>query len=66
MKNLQAFSTNRLNESQVANIKGGGTINIFCEIYIGRQNYLGEAIDNAVLERLMKWDDGVNDYFANK
>lgn len=66
MKNLQTFANNQLTQKQGASIKGGATYNIFCEIYIGRQESKNEPIDQTVLNRLMKWDTGLNNYFANR
>ncbi len=62
MKNLQAFSANQLTESQANDTKGG--LNIFCEIYIGRQTAKGEAIDTNILGKLMEWDTSLNNYLA--
>ena len=50
MRKLTSFSTNKLNDKQAANTKGGA-YNIFCEIYIGRQEARGEEIDPNVLNR---------------
>jgi hypothetical protein len=58
MKKLQSFSGSALAPKEANNVKGG--LNIFCEIYIGRQEAKGEAVDQFVLKTLMVWDDGLN------
>ena len=63
MKNLQAFSENRLDAEQANNTKGGA-YNIFCEIYVGRQEAKGEEIDPAMMQQMMLWDKGLNDFMA--
>lgn len=65
MKNLQDFSINSISTAETTNLKGGA-YNIFCELYIGRQTRKGEPVDSAVLSKLMKWDTGLNSYFANR
>jgi hypothetical protein len=65
MKNLQDFSINAVSTQEATNLKGGA-YNIFCELYIGRQESKGEEVDPAVLNRLMKWDTGLNSYLANR
>lgn len=59
MKTIHDFSKQQLDNSQALNTKGG-SYNIFCEIYIGRQNYRNEPIDQGVLGELMVWDEGLN------
>ncbi|MFK7948887.1 MAG: hypothetical protein AB8G11_14940 [Saprospiraceae bacterium] len=59
MKTIQSFSKNQLDSTQSSNTKGGA-YNIFCEIYIGRQQYKGEEVEQSVLNQLMKWDQGLN------
>jgi hypothetical protein len=63
MKNLQDFSANSISKKEATDVKGGA-YNIFCELYIGRQERKGEPVDQGVLNTLMKWDAGLNSYFG--
>lgn len=63
MKNLQDFSINALSTQEATNLKGGA-YNIFCELYIGRQERKGEEVDQGVLGKLMNWDTALNTFLG--
>ncbi len=63
MKNLQDFSKNAVSMEETKNVKGGA-YNIFCEIYIGRQESRGEEVDPNVLGKLMVADNALNTFLG--
>jgi hypothetical protein len=62
-KSLNQFKKFELTNTQMGT-QTGGAVNIFCELYIGRQERKGEPVNQGILNVLMQWDQGLSQFFS--